>query len=75
MFLTDEIPARLGFLGLGIMGSPMAQNLIKSGYDSIYILSSGSAIYDFKTLFCRQFMYVDKLLGNRFFTSSYRMPS
>lgn len=22
----------MGFLGLGIMGSPMAQNLIKSGY-------------------------------------------
>ncbi|KAL0429905.1 UNVERIFIED_CONTAM: Glyoxylate/succinic semialdehyde reductase 2, chloroplastic [Sesamum radiatum] len=27
----DEIPARVGFLGLGIMGSPMAQNLIKAG--------------------------------------------
>ncbi|XP_004146817.1 glyoxylate/succinic semialdehyde reductase 2, chloroplastic [Cucumis sativus] len=24
---------RVGFVGLGIMGSPMAQNLIKSGYD------------------------------------------
>ncbi|XP_062024859.1 glyoxylate/succinic semialdehyde reductase 2, chloroplastic [Rosa rugosa] len=30
---TDELPARVGFLGLGIMGSPMAQNLIKSGCD------------------------------------------
>ncbi|KAL0463822.1 UNVERIFIED_CONTAM: Glyoxylate/succinic semialdehyde reductase 2, chloroplastic [Sesamum latifolium] len=30
----DEIPARVGFLGLGIMGSPMAQNLIKAGYKS-----------------------------------------
>lgn len=40
MYATDDIPARLGFLGLGIMGSPMAQNLIKSGYDSIYLLSS-----------------------------------
>ncbi|KAK4479561.1 hypothetical protein RD792_015079 [Penstemon davidsonii] len=29
----DETPARIGFLGLGIMGSPMAQNLIKSGCD------------------------------------------
>ncbi|KAL6952288.1 Glyoxylate/succinic semialdehyde reductase 2, chloroplastic [Sarracenia purpurea var. burkii] len=29
----DEIPARIGFLGLGIMGSPMAQNLIKAGCD------------------------------------------
>lgn len=28
---TDELPARVGFLGLGIMGSPMAQNLIKAG--------------------------------------------
>lgn len=30
---TDETPARIGFLGLGIMGSPMAQNLIKAGYE------------------------------------------
>ncbi|XP_058193932.1 glyoxylate/succinic semialdehyde reductase 2, chloroplastic isoform X6 [Rhododendron vialii] len=29
-----EMPARVGFLGLGIMGSPMAQNLIKAGYKS-----------------------------------------
>ncbi|GMP35130.1 hypothetical protein CsSME_00007705 [Camellia sinensis var. sinensis] len=27
----DEMPAHVGFLGLGIMGSPMAQNLIKDG--------------------------------------------
>lgn len=32
-FATDEKPTRVGFLGLGIMGSPMAQNLIKSGCD------------------------------------------
>ncbi|KAA8540280.1 hypothetical protein F0562_024157 [Nyssa sinensis] len=30
---ADDIPARVGFLGLGIMGSPMAQNLIKAGCD------------------------------------------
>lgn len=29
----DELPARIGFLGLGIMGLPMAQNLIKAGCD------------------------------------------
>ncbi|PQQ09869.1 glyoxylate/succinic semialdehyde reductase 2 chloroplastic [Prunus yedoensis var. nudiflora] len=29
----DELQTRVGFLGLGIMGSPMAQNLIKSGCD------------------------------------------
>ncbi|PIN20668.1 putative dehydrogenase [Handroanthus impetiginosus] len=29
----DGIPGRIGFLGLGIMGSPMAQNLIKAGCD------------------------------------------
>eukprot|EP00262_Sarcandra_glabra_P007899 TRINITY_DN21007_c0_g1_i1.p1 TRINITY_DN21007_c0_g1~~TRINITY_DN21007_c0_g1_i1.p1 ORF type:complete len:371 (+),score=72.10 TRINITY_DN21007_c0_g1_i1:41-1114(+) len=29
----EEFPARVGFLGLGIMGSPMAQNLIKAGCD------------------------------------------
>ncbi|XP_073052735.1 glyoxylate/succinic semialdehyde reductase 2, chloroplastic [Primulina eburnea] len=28
-----ETPSRVGFLGLGIMGSPMAQNLVKAGYD------------------------------------------
>ena len=35
---TDELPARVGFLGLGIMGSPMAQNLIKAGYDSCILI-------------------------------------
>ncbi|GLT75590.1 hypothetical protein SLA2020_473010 [Shorea laevis] len=30
---ADELPGRIGFLGLGIMGSPMAQNLIKAGCD------------------------------------------
>ncbi|XP_010262073.1 PREDICTED: glyoxylate/succinic semialdehyde reductase 2, chloroplastic [Nelumbo nucifera] len=29
----EELPSRIGFLGIGIMGSPMAQNLIKSGCD------------------------------------------
>ncbi|KAL3639769.1 Glyoxylate/succinic semialdehyde reductase 2, chloroplastic [Castilleja foliolosa] len=33
VFIPDEKSARVGFLGLGIMGSPMAQNLIKSGCD------------------------------------------
>ncbi|RDX76678.1 Glyoxylate/succinic semialdehyde reductase 2, chloroplastic [Mucuna pruriens] len=28
-----EPPARVGFLGIGIMGSPMAHNLLKSGVD------------------------------------------
>ncbi|XP_009792478.1 glyoxylate/succinic semialdehyde reductase 2, chloroplastic-like [Nicotiana tabacum] len=28
---ADDTPASIGFLGLGIMGSPMAQNLIKAG--------------------------------------------
>ncbi|XP_051118971.1 glyoxylate/succinic semialdehyde reductase 2, chloroplastic isoform X2 [Andrographis paniculata] len=30
---ADGSPVRIGFLGLGIMGSPMAQNLIKAGCD------------------------------------------
>ncbi|KAI6690156.1 hypothetical protein NL676_026984 [Syzygium grande] len=30
---AKEIPGRIGFLGLGIMGTPMAQNLIKAGCD------------------------------------------
>lgn len=76
MYLTDEIPPRLGFLGLGIMGSPMAQNLIKSGYDSIYILSAGSAVYNIKTLFCWELLYVCKVVKNGFFTwTSNTMPS
>ncbi|KAJ4717898.1 Glyoxylate/succinic semialdehyde reductase 2 [Melia azedarach] len=29
----DELPGRIGFLGMGIMGSPMAQNLLKAGCD------------------------------------------
>ncbi|KAG2728781.1 hypothetical protein I3760_01G220300 [Carya illinoinensis] len=29
----NELSARIGFLGLGIMGSPMAQNLLKAGCD------------------------------------------
>ena len=32
-FVADGSPTRVGFLGLGIMGTPMAQNLIKAGYD------------------------------------------
>ncbi|XP_021716469.1 glyoxylate/succinic semialdehyde reductase 2, chloroplastic-like [Chenopodium quinoa] len=32
-FAKDEFSGRVGFLGLGIMGSPMAQNLIKAGCD------------------------------------------
>uniref|UniRef100_M1AMY5 Succinic semialdehyde reductase isofom2 n=1 Tax=Solanum tuberosum TaxID=4113 RepID=M1AMY5_SOLTU len=30
---ADALPASIGFLGLGIMGNPMAQNLIKAGCD------------------------------------------
>lgn len=29
----DGLPGRVGFLGLGIMGSPMARNLLTAGYD------------------------------------------
>ncbi|KAL2899592.1 Glyoxylate/succinic semialdehyde reductase 2 chloroplastic [Bienertia sinuspersici] len=29
--IKDEFSGRVGFLGLGIMGSPMAQNLLKAG--------------------------------------------
>ncbi|CAN4086956.1 unnamed protein product [Withania somnifera] len=30
---ADDLPGSIGFLGLGIMGTPMAQNLIKAGCD------------------------------------------
>ncbi|KAL9463796.1 hypothetical protein AB3S75_001575 [Citrus x aurantiifolia] len=29
----DELPGRIGFLGMGIMGTPMARNLLKAGCD------------------------------------------
>lgn len=32
LFSGIETPPKIGFLGLGIMGTPMAQNLIKAGY-------------------------------------------
>ncbi|KAI8529687.1 hypothetical protein RHMOL_Rhmol12G0244000 [Rhododendron molle] len=45
----DEMPARVGFLGLGIMGSPMAQNLIKAGNDmyllqNTFVISGGATL-------------------------------
>ncbi|KAK7271977.1 hypothetical protein RJT34_28289 [Clitoria ternatea] len=30
---TEQPPSRVGFLGIGIMGSPMAHNLLKAGID------------------------------------------
>lgn len=35
---ADDLPASIGFLGLGIMGNPMAQNLIKAGHVPIFTL-------------------------------------
>src|SRR5690348_1829981 len=32
MMTTKKIPPRIGFIGLGIMGRPMAQNLLKGGF-------------------------------------------
>ncbi|HCC36282.1 MAG TPA: 2-hydroxy-3-oxopropionate reductase, partial [Treponema sp.] len=34
----------IGFIGLGIMGSPMAKNLIKAGYS--LVVNSKSAKFD-----------------------------
>ena len=34
--------AKLGFLGLGIMGGPMARNLIRAGHDVALWSHSGS---------------------------------
>ena len=28
---------KIGFIGLGIMGKPMAKNLIKAGYDLVVL--------------------------------------
>lgn len=38
-FVADELPGRIGFLGMGIMGSPMAQNLLKAGYNFTSLLN------------------------------------
>lgn len=40
-FAGDESPDRIGFVGLGIMGTPMAQNLIKAGYGFSYLKQFG----------------------------------
>jgi 2-hydroxy-3-oxopropionate reductase len=31
----DQIPEKLGFVGLGIMGRPMARNLVRAGYELV----------------------------------------
>jgi 3-hydroxyisobutyrate dehydrogenase-like beta-hydroxyacid dehydrogenase len=31
----DQIPEKLGFVGLGIMGRPMARNLMRAGYELV----------------------------------------
>lgn len=30
---SEDSPMKIGFIGLGIMGKPMAKNLLKAGYD------------------------------------------
>src|SRR5688572_2088675 len=40
---------KIGFIGLGIMGKPMAKNLINAGYP-LWILSSSAAADEVKTL-------------------------
>lgn len=39
---------KIGFIGLGIMGKPMAKHLLKAGHP-LYILSSSAAAAEFKT--------------------------
>ena len=34
---------RLGFIGLGIMGMPMARNLIKAGFEIVYNRTTSKA--------------------------------
>ena len=31
----DQIPEKIGFVGLGIMGRPMARNLMRAGYELV----------------------------------------
>lgn len=40
------MPAHVGFLGTGIMGTPMAQNLLKAGYVSIIYTSLQASIWN-----------------------------
>lgn len=38
------MPERIGFIGLGSMGKPMARNLLKAGYSlTVHNLSRGRA--------------------------------
>jgi 2-hydroxy-3-oxopropionate reductase len=32
---TEEMPERIGFIGLGIMGKPMVRNLVKAGFEVV----------------------------------------
>src|SRR5215211_3029947 len=32
---TEEMPERVGFIGLGIMGKPMVRNLVKAGFEVV----------------------------------------
>ena len=41
--MTDQI-GRVGFIGLGIMGKPMARNLLKAGYELVVHNRSRSAV-------------------------------
>ncbi len=41
---------RIGFIGLGIMGRPMAKNLIKAGYDLVVNTHSNSTLDEFAKL-------------------------
>ena len=36
--------AKIGFIGLGIMGKPMAKNLVKAGYDLVVYDIAAAAV-------------------------------
>ncbi|MEG1754191.1 MAG: NAD(P)-binding domain-containing protein, partial [Christensenella sp.] len=40
--------AKVGFIGLGIMGKPMAKNLVKAGYDLIVYDVAAGAVQELK---------------------------
>ena len=62
---------KIGFIGLGIMGRPMAKNLLKAGYDLVVydfnkdavadLVSCGASAAESGKELASQFLYIDLL--------------
>lgn len=55
---------KIGFIGLGLMGRPMAQNLVKAGFDLSVYNRTKSKTEEFKKLGCKVFSSPAELAKN-----------